>query len=104
MGITGCTNLINWGIAFPQIQEITQIKNETNLTQSVIIQGKIEKSIPLLNSYAYKIKDETGSIWVVTPSQKFEQGEDVTIQGQLKYRDITIEDKDWGEFYVVADN
>lgn len=91
------------GIASSPIPAIAEVKTEAKLTQPVIIQGKVEKSIPLLNSQAYKIRDESDFIWVVSGRQVFQEGELVTIQGQLMYENIIIDDEDWGEFYLKAD-
>lgn len=91
------------GVASSPIQEIGETKTEDNLTQSIIIKGKVEKSIPLLNSNAYKVRDASDSIWVVSGSQIFRVGEEVTIEGQLMYENIMIDNEDWGEFYLKAD-
>lgn len=68
-----------------------------------MIKGKVEKSIPLLNSKAYKVRDDNDFIWVVS-TQVFQLGEEVTIEGQLMYENIILDEEDWGEFYLKADN
>lgn len=67
----------------------------------VTIEGKIVKTVPLLNSQAYQIQDNSSSIWVVVGNKlQFNPGQTVRLQGILKYQNITVEGDDWGEFYL----
>lgn len=96
---TGC-HPVNGDYTTP-VSPIQQIKQEENLGQLFTIEGKIVKIVPLLNSQAYQIQDNSGSIWVVVGDKlQFNPGQTVKLQGILKYQNVTIEGEDWGEFYL----
>ncbi|MCS7148760.1 MAG: hypothetical protein NZ901_11320 [Geminocystis sp.] len=96
---TGC-HPVNGGLVTP-VFSIQEIKQQENLNQLVTIEGKIVKTVPLLNSQAYQIQDNSSSIWVVVGNKlQFNPGQTVRLQGILKYQNITVEGDDWGEFYL----
>ncbi len=87
----------------PEQQENLEIetKKETKKPKNVRINGKIINIIPLVGSFAYQVEDNTGKIWVMTEDNPPEIDQEIIINGILTYEDITVEDKSFGEFYVV---
>lgn len=100
LAITGCSNLANFSLAVPEVLTIEQVKNEELLQKSFKLQGKVEKVIPLLDSYLYLLKDKDQSIWVMTNNNAPAKFQLVTIEGFLKKEKIVIEGEEKSEFYV----
>jgi 6-phosphogluconate dehydrogenase (decarboxylating) len=100
VAITGCSNLANFTLASPEVADITDIKNEEFLEKTIKIQGKVEKIIPLLNSYLYLLKEENQSIWVMTNKNAPTKLQLVTIEALLKKEKIVIDGEEKSEFYL----
>ena len=67
---------------------------------TVYIQGKVEKQVPLLQRRVYQINDSTGKIWVITNQTGLREGDQVVIKGQLRYQNIPLGGKEYGEVYL----
>lgn len=67
---------------------------------TVYIQGKVEKQVPLLQRRLYQINDSTGKIWVITNQTGLREGDQVVIKGQLRYQNIPLGGKEYGEVYL----
>ena len=100
IGITGCTNLINFSLASSEILSIAEIKNEELLDNSLTVQGTVEKVIPLLDSYLYLLKGNSQLIWVLTNNNPPSKFQFVTINALLKKEKIVIEGEEQSEFYL----
>ena len=74
-----------------------QAKQQPN---TVYIQGKVEKAIPLIQRQAYQINDGTGKIWVVTNQTGMKEGQSVVVKGKVRYKSIPLGGKEYGEVYV----
>lgn len=95
--ISGCNRFINVGWAesdFTPIEEIISSEEKT-----IRIQGIVTESVPLLNHIAYQVKDNTGSIWVLT-NEVFNVGQEVTVQGILKSEEIIIDGQNFSSIYL----
>lgn len=106
VGLWGCAPLTMSGwqdntISFgSNVTPIREIKPTPDKQQTVRIQGKVEKQVPLVQRWAYQINDSTGTVWVVTNHRNFQVGESVVIKGKVQYKSIAIADKDFGEVYL----
>jgi hypothetical protein len=78
------------------IQKITPQNKDT----TVYIQGKVEKTAPLIQRKAYQINDSTGKIWVVTNQGNFQIGEQVVLKGNVQYQSIPLAGQEYGEIYL----
>lgn len=96
--ISGC----NFGLASPKITEIIEITQETKEEETIIyLRGIVNQVAPFLGGAAYQIKDNSGSIWVLTSETLPAQGEQVFIKGKVEYKSIPIAQQELGEFYIV---
>jgi len=104
-GLSACGKGGNSGINFKnfniganvtQIQKITQQNKDT----TVYIQGKVEKTAPLIKQKAYQINDSTGKIWVITNQGNFQVGEQVVLKGNVQYKSVPLAGKEYGEVYL----
>lgn len=83
---------------------ITPIQNLSPTTsETVYLQGEVVKLIPLLNTYAYQLQDDTGVIVVIAPAESESPaiGDTVKVRGQLRYQSIPIQGQELGEVYVM---
>jgi hypothetical protein len=78
------------------IQKITPQNKDT----TVYIQGKVEKTAPLIQRKAYQINDSTGKIWVITNQGNFQIGEQVVLKGNVQYQSIPLAGQEYGEIYL----
>ena len=100
VAITGCASLMNFSFASAQIRDIQEVKNEELLDNPLIVEGVVEKVIPLLDEHMYLLKDDTELIWVITKNQPPNKLEPLKIKGQLKNEKIVFEDEEYSEFYL----
>ena len=104
-GIYACDNQANSGINpenfniganVTQIQKISRKDDNT----TIYIQGKVEKTAPLIKKKAYQINDSTGKIWVITNQRNLGIGEQVILKGDIQYKSIPLDGKEYGEIYL----
>lgn len=102
LGLLSCGNLGQFGrnAIGANITQIQNLKSQQNSNTTVYIQGQVEKRVPLLNKYAYQIKDSTARIWVVTNQTSLREGEQVVIKGKVRHQSIPLAGKEYGEVYL----
>ena len=67
---------------------------------TVTIRGRVGKHAPFLNSSAYEVQDDSGSLWVVTTQPAPASGTKVLLKGQVRYQSIPLAGKEVGEVYL----
>jgi hypothetical protein len=74
-------------------------KNKAN--KVVRVQGKINAQAPLMGGQvAYELRDDTGSIWVVTQGRLPAIGTQIGVQGQVRFKPISIAGQDHSSVYL----
>ncbi|MHC5735368.1 hypothetical protein [Nostoc sp.] len=105
-GLCSCGNLTSPSLSGTglkigtNVTPIREIKPKQDNQAIVYIQGQVEKQAPLMKQWAYKIKDSTGKIWVVTNQKNLGEGSQVVIKGKVRYRSIPLAGKELGEVYL----
>jgi hypothetical protein len=100
----GCDNFLGLGIASSNIVSLSELQQlEISEDDSIYIQGKVVKTVPLLESNAYQIQDNTDTVWVITQGKSPSIDQNLTIKGKLKYQSIPINQQELGEFYLVEE-
>ncbi|MDB9536645.1 hypothetical protein PN451_12550 [Dolichospermum planctonicum CS-1226] len=104
-GLYACNNQANSGITFQKFKiaaNVTPIQkiSQKNQDTTIYIQGRVEKTAPLIKKKAYQISDSTGKIWVITNQRNLVIGEQVILKGNVKYKSIPLEGKEYGEIYL----
>lgn len=79
-----------------EIQEI----QPTFVDTPIEVQGEVQQSAPLLESWLYEVMDSTGAVWIMSPDQPPEVGNQVSVGGILRYKPILIGGVDQGEYYL----
>lgn len=70
------------------------------LTATVRLQGTVAKQAPLLDAHLYQLQDATGTIWVLSQKPPLPTGQQILIQGQVRYQPIEIGGQDLGDVYI----
>lgn len=100
--ILGSKRVINFNFASSsKIIHVSQIKQDASKSRRVKISGTVTEVIPLVSSVAYKVKDDTGEIWVLSENEAPQVDQNIIINGTLKYQNIKIGEDDFGSFYVL---
>lgn len=77
-----------------------KVNTNIDLGKVVVVQGKVIRQVPFLESGAYLLQGETGKIWIRTSASLPSKGTQVVVQGTLRYRQIDIEGQDLGKRYL----
>lgn len=101
-GITSCSYLIKLGFASPEVTEISEIQNQDQATETIKIEGIVKKIIPLIDRKGFEVKDQTGSIWVVTQGNIPKIGDRISVEGRLKSQEFIIGEEHFKEFYLES--
>lgn len=102
VGLNSCTNLSQYGFNAigGSITPIKELKAQKD-GATVYVQGKVEKSVPLLQQQrVYQINDSSGKIWVLSKRTDIKEQDQVTFSGILKYKSIPLGGKELGEIYL----
>ncbi|UZQ54377.1 hypothetical protein OOK60_18200 [Trichothermofontia sichuanensis B231] len=73
---------------------------EATATQAQL-RGQVVEVAPLLEGGAYRLQDNSGSIWVLTTAPLPQVGDTLHIQGEARYQPIVIAGQDLGEAYLM---
>ncbi|MGF1479501.1 MAG: DNA-binding protein [Cyanophyceae cyanobacterium] len=98
-GTVGCSQL---ALMAPGLTQVTPIR-DLQPQQTVYLQGQVSDRAPFIGSGAYQLQDSTDSVWIVTTEALPNPGETVLIRGQVQYSNLTIEDIDLREIYVIQE-
>jgi hypothetical protein len=71
------------------------------IDKTVYLSGNVVHVAPLVDRAAYQIEDATGSIWVVTPQEPPEPGQQIDIKGKIQHQSLSFAEGQLGDFYVV---
>ena len=100
-GTAACSDLFNfYDKDIAQILN-TKVKPEQKLDRKVSVDGTVIKSVSFLEGGAYQLQDKTGTIWIFTENDLPEEGTAIEIKGNLRHKNITFEDRDLGELYIL---
>ncbi len=101
-GLIGCGHFSLSGVTAigANTTPIQELRSQTETNETVYIQGKVERQVPLLKRHAYLINDSTGKIWAITNQTNLQEGQQVVIKGKLRYRSIPLAKQEFGELYL----
>jgi uncharacterized protein YdeI (BOF family) len=91
---------LGFAFANPAMTDINKIQQKDSGTR-VNIRGKVISQAPFLDGGAYQIEDKTGKVWVLTQGKLPKQGEEISIEGKIEYKNIVLEQQSLGEVYLV---
>ncbi|MEM8604288.1 MAG: hypothetical protein AAGF24_10685 [Cyanobacteria bacterium P01_H01_bin.121] len=83
------------------IEELTQLNSTAvDTLNGVQLEGTVNQVAPLLEGQVYLLDDQTAQVWVLSPDSTLTPGQQVVIEGDVTYADITIEGQSFGEVYI----
>jgi hypothetical protein len=96
-GLIGCNSLVQSRMGVTHIGDIKQ--NWQNYS-TVYLKGNVENKAPFLGTGAYLLRDDTGSIWIVSEQPLPSPGDEIVLKGQVTYQSIPIAGQELGEVYL----
>jgi hypothetical protein len=81
-------------------QDIQQVLNTPVTGTVVFLQGKIGAKVPLLGGFAYQLRDDSGSIWVMTRGAVPNLGDEIFAAGKVSYQNIEISGRNERSTYI----
>lgn len=79
--LTGCDQFAKLGIGTTPIDQI--LREPAKYKQTVIVRGKVVNQLGILGQGGYELKDDSGSIWVLTRSGIPSVDSTVTVKGKV---------------------
>jgi hypothetical protein len=77
------------------IGEVSQSRGTT-----VYLDGIVARHLPLLGQGLYELVDDSGAIWVLSPTAPPPLGTALTVRAVLQYEQILLRGQDIGEYYA----
>jgi hypothetical protein len=98
IGLISCNGLVKSGLG---VTPINAIEQNWEKHSKVYVKGTVQQVVPFVDSAAYQLADDSGNIWVfIQKDAPPKLGEQVLIQGQVKYQSIPISGREFGEVYL----
>lgn len=98
VGLVGCSSLAKLGVG---VTPIKHVKEEWHRYSTVYIRGAVGNQVQLLGTWVYEVQDPTGTIWVLTAQPVPHLGDQIWIEGKVRYQAIAIKGQELGEAYLI---
>lgn len=111
MSLVSCSGAIAPGTLSPterilsilDLGSVTKVKDVQRKKQhfSVHVKGKITAQAPFASGLrAFEVRDETGSIWIVTKKSVPSTGSSVVVKGTVRHKKISVDGQDQSTVYL----
>jgi hypothetical protein len=101
LNISGCDRLPIAQNFLPT--QIGSLETPKSINSNVYLKGKVSDRSPFLQGGAYQLDDRTGKIWITTVNNLPSLGAEIAIEGKIHYQSIPIENREWGELYIIQE-
>lgn len=98
IGLVGCSSLAKLGVG---VTPIKHVKEEWQRYSTVYVRGAVGNQVQLLGTWVYEVQDHTGTIWVLTAQPGLDPGDQIWIEGKVRYQAIAIKGQELGEAYLI---
>ncbi len=103
-GLISCSQITQTAIKLNlNVSQIDKIQRKGKIDNQVYLKGTVESRAPFIETGAYELTDNTGSIWVFTTAELPKIGTEITIKGKIRYQSIVVSElgnQDVGDFYI----
>ncbi|WP_241392676.1 DNA-binding protein [Rippkaea orientalis] len=101
-GVIGCTPVNYLGLAQTPVTPIRELVNhkEPN-AETIYVEGTVVDRAPFMDNGSYQLRDETGTVWVLTNGALPRSGDRIMIKGQVEYQSIPVGGQEVGELYIL---
>ena len=85
------------------VSRIGKIQTKGKIDRQVYLKGTVKNRAPFLETGAYELTDDTGSIWIFTTAELPKIGAEIAIKGKIRYQSIVVpelDNQDVGDYYV----
>ena len=103
-GLISCSQITETAIKLNlNVSRIDKIQRKGKIDNQVYLKGTVESQAPFIETGAYELADNTGSIWIFTTAELPNIGTEITIKGKIHYQSIVVSElgnQDVGDFYI----
>jgi flagellar hook protein FlgE len=82
VGLTSCTQLAQVGIGSTSIAQV--VSSPGQYRQGVTVRGEVINQVAILGQGAYQLKDDSGTLWVITRSGMPKLNSNLTVRGNAQ--------------------
>lgn len=104
LGLAGCNGAtvtgMGRGFAPVPTTEIARLQKPAAQDSLVYVRGRVGDRVPLAEGAVYELQDSTGKIWVLTKGEAPQNGQEVVVQGTLRFKSIVLNDQEQGSLYL----
>lgn len=104
LGVAGCNGptVAGRGSVFSPVPttEIGKLQKTATQDAQVYVRGRVGDRVPLVEGAVYELQDSTGKIWVLTKGEAPPDGQEVVVQGTLRFKSIVLNDQEQGSVYL----
>jgi hypothetical protein len=68
--------------------------------QAISLAGSVTQRLGIMNGWLYQLDDGTGQVWILTRQTAPAVGQQVYVDGVLRYEPIPINGADLGDYYL----
>lgn len=79
---------------------IESLRQPRRVEHSVTLMGSVTQRLAILNGWLYEVNDGTGQVWISTRQAAPDIGNQVRIQGVVRYQPVEINGTDLGDYYL----
>lgn len=84
-----------------RLMTIQDVQNHPRRWLSTVqLQGTVGDRVPLIDAEVYELKDQTGTIWVLSRDRSLKTGQQVKIAGKIQIEAIQIAGQTRQEVYI----
>lgn len=80
--------------------KIEALRQPQKVERSISLTGSVIQRLAIVNGWLYQIDDGTGQVWVLTENVAPAVGNNVDVDGVLRYEAIIINEADLGDYYL----
>lgn len=103
-GIISCNQITETAIKLNlNVSRIEKVQTKGKIDNQVYLKGTVESIAPFIETGAYELTDDTGSIWIFTTTELPKIGVEITVKGKIRYQSIVVPklgNQDVGDFYI----
>jgi hypothetical protein len=104
-GLFGCSTLADLGIAVPYLGDppVTAIAHLAGKPKGALVylRGVVEDQAPFLTGGAYRLQDESGTIWIRSNHSRLPQkGREIVVKGKIDLQNVPRGVQEESEVYV----
>lgn len=83
---------------------IESLRQAGQVERSMPLAGEVTQQLKILDGWLYQLNDGTGQVWILTQQSPPAVGQNIYVNGVLRYEAIVINGADLGDYYLEEKN